>query len=65
MVILSSRLQTVFGQVEVGLSSKSEPEAHGSILMACALLNHGGSYMIDRLTQTCEHVMILKDSDSP
>ena len=54
----------VFQQLRSGLGRTSEAQAHGSILMVGAILDHGGRFMLPRFNEICVSVMELKDHPS-
>ncbi|CAN0333881.1 unnamed protein product, partial [Laminaria digitata] len=49
---------------ELGMGRATEAQAHGSILMVSAILDHGGKFMLPRFNETCVSVMELKDHHS-
>lgn len=64
IVLVELRHFIVYRKLSSGLQGETEAEAHGSILMAAALLDHGGGFMVPRYDETCTHVMKLRNHPS-
>lgn len=54
----------MYNQLKFGLDRGTEAQAHGSMLMVGAILDHGEKFMLPRFNETCEAVMELKDHNS-
>lgn len=58
------RLFIIFEKLSDGLKAGTEREAHGSMLVVSAMLDHSGNFMKPRFIETCLNVMGLKNHTS-
>lgn len=58
------RYYIVYRELNRGLQGGTEAEAHGSILMAAAMLDHAGEFMAPRFDETCTNVLALRTHPS-
>lgn len=59
-----TRLYLIFEKLSDGLTAGTERQAHGSMLIVSAMLDHSGNFMKPRFIETCVNVMGLKNHAS-